>query len=177
MEYHDLLRIISGLRTDHQETGRHLLVMIGGVHGSGKSYICEKLVRDLPFVTCVSASRLLEHFGNAKHVDNVTDNQKCLAEHIKKIKEYNALTVVDGHFCVIDKEDVFHYVSKEIFQSLSPSLLVLVMAPTSIIQQRILLRDHIEYSLPFIEKMKQNEAYWAAYTSDAFNIPLYHVIG
>ena len=177
MEYQDLLRIISGLKTNYQESGLNQLVLIGGVHGSGKSFICEKLAFDLPFLTCISASRIVEHVGSAKSVNNVLDNQKLLTERIRKIKDNHEMTIVDGHFCVMDKGRDIQYVGEDIFKCLSPSVLVLVKTCPETIRHRILIRDNIEYSLSFIEKLSQEESYWAAYTSEVLDIPLYHVIG
>ena len=151
--------------------------MIGGVHGSGKSFICERLTQDLPFITCVSASRIVEHFGSSKHVADVPDNQRLLIERIKEIKDRHELTVVDGHFCVSDLNGTIQYVGEDIFKSLSPYILVLVTSPSETIRQRIHLRDHTDYPLSFIEKMKQDEAHWARYTSEALKIPLYQAIG
>ncbi len=146
--------------------------MIGGVHGSGKTSICHKLGHLIPDIIYVSASRLINHDVTYKHVDDIKKNQQILINKIQELKETHDLIIIDGHFCVTDKEGEMKYVGEEIFRILSPELLVLVQAPTLLIQQRITLRDHINYSDSLIEEWKEKETFWAEYTSITLNLPL-----
>lgn len=177
LEYQDLLKILSGLVNVNEGICLHNLVMVGGVHASGKSSLCERLSLFSQDITLVMASKLVNHFSASKFVNDIKSNQLTLIEKISEIKKNNCLTIVDGHFCVPDINGKIRYVGNKIFQILSPELLILVEADPIEIQQRIQHRDHIKYSLELIETMMQAEACWADYTSTTFDIPLYRIKG
>lgn len=151
--------------------------MIGGVHGVGKTQICKNLVKHIPDISYVSASKLISHFSAIKYVNDIRTNQLLLTERIRAIKDENELTLVDGHFCVADKGGEMKYVGEDIFRIITPELLVLVDAPSTVIQKRILLRDNIEYPIALIDRWLHEEAYWAIYTSTQLDIPLIKING
>lgn len=173
MGYQDLLKILSGLKNSADDNNLHNLILVGGVHGSGKTSLCESISKDIPDAVCVVASKLLNHQNTQKRVSDINKNQILLSKKINEVKSNNTLTIVDGHYCVSDLKGEIKYVGLSIFEILTPAIIVLVQAPAPTIQKRIMLRDHIQYTIDFITRMANMECYWAVKTSEKLNIPLF----
>ena len=96
------------------------IIFLGGIHGVGKTTICEKIFT-LSGYYCVTASSLIrEHetkSDDGKKVRNVTDNQIKLVRQLNIKKKSHNHIILDGHYCVINDSkricqielDVFFY--------------------------------------------------------------------
>lgn len=171
MDYPKLLKILSGLR----ETKPNATVLLCGVYGSGKSTIANTLKSDLPFIQIISASKLIKHDSLGKEAHDVSANQQKLVESFFEAKSSDNLTLLDGHCCVINNLQEIEFVGIDIFQKISPDIIILAENPSVIIFKRLNDRGLMQYSKSLIGKLIVEEKSKAKEVADTLNIPIYRI--
>lgn len=106
------------------------IIFIGGVHGVGKGTICQKIKEKLDF-THLSASEVLkwDDFKNEKgdkRVENVSTTQQRLIENLKNIVNPQKKYLLDGHFCLLKKDNSIERVPLKVFQQINPLAVIIV---------------------------------------------------
>lgn len=171
MDYPKLLKILSGLR----ETKPNAIVFLCGIHGSGKTWLAKKLETDLLGLKLCSAGKLVNHLGRTKHVEDVASNQSQILEAFNCIRNENDFTLLDGHCCIINKKDEIEFVGFEIFQKLSPDIVLLIEDTVEDIYKRLYLRDGILYEVEKISRFLQEERSKAYEVALELKIPMYRI--
>ena len=82
------------------------MIFISGVHGSGKTYFCER-VKDSCGYHSYSASALISErkktgFGADKLIPDIEGNQQYLLAAIGELDAEGTSYMLDGHFCLLD---------------------------------------------------------------------------
>lgn len=172
LDYPKLLKILSGLR----ETKPNALIFLCGIHGSGKTSLAKKLENDLLGLKLCSAGKLVNHLGRTKHVENVASNQSQILDAFKCIRNENDLTLLDGHCCLLNKKDEIEFVGLEIFQRLSPDVVLLIEDTVENIHKRLYLRDGVFYQINKISRLLQEERNKAYEVASELNIPMYRIV-
>lgn len=132
------------------------IVFLGGIHGAGKTFLfnqknCSRL--DLEYI---SASSILKWEKKSKRVDSIKDNQALLLQGLGKL-ELNKKYLLDGHFCLLNKNKEIEKIKFEVFEKINPKSIILIYDELEVIQERLLKRDLIKYSLYELKELQDSE--------------------
>ena len=152
------------------------MIFISGVHGVGKSYFCD-LLKDRLGVVSYSASKLIADKKNAgfspdKLVADIDENQLYLLEAIRELRESGDEFLLDGHFCLLNKEGAITRIPLDTFTSLAPDAIVLLTEDPDIIAKRRQDRDGIQHSATDIKAFQDAEVAYAKEVAALLNAPL-----
>lgn len=155
--------------------GKNLFVFLGGIHGVGKTTLCNNIFKELGY-QCVTASSLIKDYGfrirTDKQVKSISDNQKALIEQLSIEKHNHNKLLLDGHFSLVNSQQEIECIELDVFQSMSPDQLILITANPEIIAQRLENRDSHKWDALFIKIFQEVEEKHARYISKELNIPL-----
>lgn len=149
-----------------------LKIFVGGVHGAGKSSVCNLLVNHTMSVY-VSASNLLQWNDRTKQVKDISHNQQLLLDLLITHTNGDFSYVVDGHFALWNENTQCEAVPVDFFRSLNINAIVLTTCDSKVIQQRLIDRDKENYSLIEISQLQKLEVNQALSVSEILQIPLY----
>lgn len=147
-------------------------LFIGGIHGVGKGSFCKKLVETY-LCEYVSASGLLNWNKKSKQVQDVSRNQKILAELLTEKTSSDSSYIIDGHFALWDESNRCKVVPLETFTSLGLNGIVLITCSADIIRKRLSERDGISYDINRIRNLQNSEILQAEYVAQSLGIPLF----
>lgn len=153
------------------------LIFVGGIHGVGKSKICQKVCAELN-LEYLSASNVLKwqevnEQSNIKVVKNVNNNQNRLLDGLKNILNNEKDYVLEGHYCLLNSENKIENISSKIFQKIKPKSLFIIVGELNEIKRRLNERDGKDYEIEFLERFQNKELDHAKILSKTLNIPLY----
>lgn len=123
-----------------------MTVFVAGVHGVGKSYLCQQYASAFTTVH-ESASGLIrkEHaqanWSADKKVVDIDNNQLALCNAVRRITSEGASLLLDGHFVLINQKSEFIPLGTTIFAGLELSGVVLLEAEPALIASRLSDRD------------------------------------
>ena len=138
---------------------------IGGIHGVGKSTICNSLCSALD-IRYLSASEVLkwvdinEDAKNKKVQDIPLTQDRLIAGLINRV-EKNQHYLLDGHYCLLNKENKIVKVPFETFEAINPVSLHLIIGIVSEIKSRLELRDKKTYDYQLLDDMQNQEMDYA----------------
>jgi adenylate kinase len=149
------------------------IFFLGGIHGVGKGSLCKILSASLN-IECLTASKLinwkdLNENPINKSVSNIGLTQERLIVGLDSYCKENRTYILDGHFCLLDKNNEPTGVPEEVFIKINPEVLLLITAPVQIIIQRLEKRDRISYDLSLIGRMQEFEISYARSISNLLN--------
>lgn len=152
------------------------MVLVCGIHGSGKDQFCNnlKLKEGLSVYT---ASQLINrkiplNQNKTKMIDKISSRQQVLLEEIHKILRNENDFILNAHLCLINKLNQIERVSLETFYNMPISEIHLVECSSAEIKKRIYVRDGIVWEEPFIEKFILEERKYAYELSKLLNIQI-----
>lgn len=154
-----------------------MAVFVAGVHGVGKSYLCQQYV-DSSLVVHESASGLIRKersgasWGVDKRVANVDENQVYLQRAVQRIISEGKNLLLDGHFVLIGEDSAFVSLESQVFHGLNISGVVLVEAEVSIIASRLFDRDSAKSAVDIAAFLKA-EREQAELVCKDLNVPLH----
>ncbi len=153
------------------------LIFVGGIHGVGKSKICQEICSELN-LEYLSASNVLKwkeinEQSNSKIVKNVNNNQNRLLDGLKNILNNEKDYVLEGHYCLLNKENKIENISSKIFQKIKPKSLFIILGELKEIKRRLKERDGRDYEIDFLDRFQKKELDHAKILSKTLNIPLY----
>lgn len=149
---------------------------MGGIHGVGKSTICERLC-NIYNMQYLSASDVLKwktinSEQDNKKIKNVIENQDRLIIGLKSVVKEDNLYFLDGHYCLLNKEEAIVQVPMETFRQINPLLLCLIVGDIGDIKQRLQERDKQSYSASLLARMQAAEIDYAKEVSKVLDVPL-----
>ena len=152
------------------------IIFLGGIHGVGKTTMCEKSFASSGY-HCVTASSLIREYGtkpdDSKKVGNITDNQVKLIRQLNIKKKSHNHILIDGHYCVIDGGKRICQIESDVFQKINPSCLLLLKDSPINIAGRLINRDGMKWTEKFIEEFQKYEESHAKKISFELSIPLH----
>lgn len=153
------------------------LVFLGGVHGVGKSTICEDHLRPAGYA-CFTASALIREGGSvdvniSKQVSDVDHNQWILLEGLKKVRRSATDVVLDGHYCLLNSERKIEKVPMWLFKEMRADGLALAIGDPAVIAQRLSVRDGHPWTAEFVSNFQTEEVKYAREVADALGVPLH----
>ena len=136
------------------------IVFIGGIHGSGKGTICKNICAQKGYIH-LTASELL-HWKDIsdqtnKFVENIDDTQKRLLFGLSKTIEKDKFYLLDGHFCLFNKNGEISKVPETTFMQIAPILIGVVKENVQVIKKRLESRDKKHYDLNVLKQMQDKE--------------------
>ncbi|MFA0630604.1 ATP-binding protein [Vibrio sp. 10N.222.49.A3] len=150
------------------------LIFISGVHGVGKSTLCKQINKfvDIPTHSCSDIIKSnSEYVETSKFVDKAEANQKALLFGLSQFKEQQLL--LDGHFCLVGKNNDIIELSYQVFDDIGPSLIINVFADSKEIHRRLLSRDENALPLELIQKLQTQESNNVHEFAKSRNIPVF----
>ncbi len=155
------------------------IVFLGGIHGTGKGFVSEKLC-ELLYLRYLSASELIKWRdintdAQNKTVDNISDTQDRLLRALAAICVEGQSYILDGHYCLLNGEGKPTKVPFGIFEQINPIALLLTIAEPEIIVERLWQRDMKKYDVNLIYEMQQLEKEYATEISAKLHIPMFIV--
>lgn len=152
------------------------MIFVGGIHGVGKSYFCERVKKQLN-IGFYEASELIEKrkaikFDSSKRIINIESNQQLLLDEVARLNESSDKYILCGHFCLLDKEGRIQKLPKEIFIKLKPISIILLTEDPYIILSRRKRRDNYVQSIDDIRHFQREEINYAQEIAIENNIPI-----
>lgn len=150
------------------------MLLICGVHGVGKTSFANELCKELS-LKCYTAGSLIQDrkdqlIDENKRVRAVIDNQKLLLEAMGEIKERRY--ILDGHLCLINKEDKVERIPFEVFSKMQIEGLYIVINRPQKICKRLLKRDKKKWDFNYIKNFQEEEISYASELTQKLCIPL-----
>ncbi|MER2495767.1 ATP-binding protein [Vibrio neptunius] len=134
------------------------IIFVSGVHGVGKSTLCGKLSEKFGWAH-YSCSDLIkensDYVESSKLVSTADKNQEALLRGIGRLTE--EIVLLDGHFCLVDKDEQVIELPFEVFDAISPSAILLATCDEETIHQRLELRGGHVLALEKIVELQQHE--------------------
>jgi adenylate kinase len=154
-----------------------MVIFVAGVHGVGKTYLCQAFARTTG-LRHASASQLikeerqLESWGGDKVVTEIRGNQDALNIAVDRILQENPSLVLDGHFVLKKAGGVLEEVPPVTFERLGLSAIILVENDPQLIAERLLQRDS-NNAAGDLKEFIQSERRAAINTSLSLDIPFF----
>lgn len=154
--------------------GSNNIIFVGGIHGVGKTTLCNYLTDELN-IKNFSSSKLISELNSQrvnldKTVDDIQGNQDVLLSAVDLFLDKDKNYILDGHFCLLDKNNGINKVPIETFKGLGlKSVIVLIDDPKNI-ASRINNRDSRDLNIEFIREFQEKEIEYAKYICEQLDI-------
>jgi adenylate kinase len=157
------------------ENMRHNIIFVGGIHGVGKTTLCEHLCSKLN-IEHHSASSLISkikqvEFSSNKQTSDVKENQDDLIVAINKFLSPNKHYLLDGHFCLLDTHKNVIKIPKSTYTAMSPIAIILLHDDITNIYSRLAGRDKEHHSMDLLELFQEKEISYSKTISEDLGIP------
>jgi adenylate kinase len=152
------------------------IVFIGGIHGVGKSTICRQICDDVK-LEYLSASELLKwndirENAQNKKVNNIPFTQERLILGLTNSIQKNKYYLLDGHYCLLDKENEIVNIPLDTFKLINPISLNIILGDITEIKTRLEKRDNILHDHNLLNRMQERELDYARQLSKIFGVTL-----
>lgn len=159
------------------------LFLLSGVHGVGKGYFLQNILKDDSNYTILEASSLIRQYKDAedagyKMVKDVSDNQKVLIEAlINEKKKIKTDIILDGHLCIINKNRDIERIPEEFFLKASVQGIILLQDTVESIIKRQNLRDGVGLEKQTISEIQEDEIRYCEIIKNKLNVPYTIITG
>jgi adenylate kinase len=152
------------------------IVFIGGIHGVGKSTVCRQICNKLN-INYLSASEVLKwkeinYDFKDKKVENISLTQDILVKGLRNTIQRNQYYLLDGHYCLLNKDNKITNIPFETFKAINPISLNIIIGEIDEIKKQLEERDQRVYDYNILEKMQTNEINYASKLSEQLGITL-----
>jgi len=151
------------------------IIFIGGIHGSGKGEVCKQIIEQSNLIHLIASEVLRWHELSPKKekiVQNIIETQKRLTTNLESIIIPENQYLLDGHYCLLNQNGIPEKVPFSLFEHISPSKLILVIADSEVVKERLKKRDSKEYAKELITKFQELETAYSKELAIQLNIPL-----
>lgn len=156
------------------------IIFLGGVHGVGKNTLCRASLNDTSIVA-LSSSEVLRWSEISpkenKKVKDINATQDRLIAGLRKMIEFDRKYILDGHFCLLDKDGEVKRIPFETFRAINPSGIVVLTDSPSLIVKRLSERDNTKYTTSLIDSFQKEEVEYAKEVSSILSIPFIELKG
>ncbi len=155
------------------------LIFIGGIHGVGKSYICEKITKKYN-IPSYSASQLITNknkvdYSKDKRVEYIGDNQEILIDALKRININKKHFLLEGHFCLINKDGQITRIPDDTFLKLRPKAIIILVDSIDKISKRLKTRGTDFYNHEFLNSFQKEELKYSEEIAKKLSVPYFNV--
>lgn len=151
------------------------IIFIGGIHGVGKTTFRKALGAHLE-IEHFSASELIqrskqENLSKTKRVEDINENQDLFLSALFRHTSSGYWNIIDGHFCLLDKDGNATKIPEAIFKEMHPSAILTVFDDVERIRQRLQERDKSYYEPDLIKLFQNEEIEYSKYIAEQLSIP------
>jgi adenylate kinase len=150
------------------------IIFIGGIHGVGKGAICKEIALKTDIIH-LTASQILKweeiSDNDNKLVKNITSTQNRLIKGLKNLIKKDKKYLLDGHFCLLNSNEVPSRIDEETFDQINPKVIAIVIDDIEEIAKRLEARDGKIYDRNVLNQLQQMETEYAKYLSNKYSIP------
>lgn len=150
------------------------IIFIGGIHGVGKGTICKKIALKTDLIH-LTASQILkwEEISciDNKLLKNISSTQDRLINGLKSLIKKNKKYLLDGHFCLLNSNEVPSRIDEETFDQINPKVIAIIIDDVEEIAKRLETRDGKIYDTKILDELQQMEIEYAKYLSSKYSIP------
>ena len=152
------------------------IAFIGGIHGVGKSTVCQQICDKLDFIH-LSASELIKwsdinEDAKNKNVKNIQDTQDRLIVGLRNTIQTEKRYLLDGHYCLLNANGEIEDIPVSTFQMINPFSLNIILGDVSEIKKRLEARDNKHYDYDLLKQMQDKELQHAKYLSEKLEVML-----
>lgn len=153
-----------------------MVVFVAGVHGVGKTYLCERFAAQNGIMHSSASSLIRSELKSAnwesnKLVSDIDANQVALTKAVNRLTENHVKLLLDGHFVLKGPDGLLIEVDENTFKELSLSAIALIEAAPDTVRDRLLSRDK-NSEAGDISTFLKAEKERAIHISNLLNIPL-----
>lgn len=146
------------------------MIFLAGVHGAGKTTLVKHWEKELG-IKGYNAGLLIEHGGNKKmpmnkEISNIDDNQKILEYEVSLLSNERNLFVLEGHLCLIDGNGRVARISRNIFETLKPETIWVLVDDADTIAKRNWNKSSLLSSPSFICEFQKQESVFGKEIAD-----------
>lgn len=154
---------------------KRLFIFLAGVHGAGKSSVCQSVFEPAGF-HCVSASSIIRNAAGevrpTKTVVNVDSNQAKLLDGVSELKLSHRWLILDGHFVLLRPDKEFERIDVAVYRELNPDAIIVMKAAPELIASRLGSRDATSWNPNFVERFQDCEIEHASRIAAELKIPI-----
>lgn len=153
------------------------MIFIAGVHGVGKTFLCNRIKREIE-ISIYSASELLKEDKEINYIryektDDFMENQKRLLEIVKKkngVSEY----ILEGHFCLMNDRGRIENIPVSMFRQFEMKGILLLIGNPKKIQYRIRTRktESEDIEIRKIIELQEHEIAYGSMVSKILDVPI-----
>lgn len=152
------------------------IAFIGGIHGVGKSTVCQSICRELD-LEYLSASEVLKwkeinEDAKNKKVQNIPDTQNRLINGLINTIQNNKRYLLNGHYCLLNANNEIINIPLDTFTQINPFSLNLIVGDISEIKKRLDRRDNKSYDCELLEHLQNEEISYAKQLSKTLGVTL-----
>lgn len=152
-------------------------IFVAGVHGSGKSTLSRRINQEIN-IDYTSVSDLIRSSGKLIAADNkstigINRNQIIWKNELNNINNKENLILLDGHFCLLNKENKIQVLPEDTFDDTNMIKIILVTNTADTIFSRLQKRDDKKYSIELLKDFIAMEEKQAYLLSQVKKIPLF----
>ncbi|WP_419793870.1 ATP-binding protein [Pseudomonas palleroniana] len=123
-----------------------MVVFVAGVHGVGKTYLCERFathsgIRHSSASALIKEERKSANWESNKLVSDIDSNQFALTAAVKRVTADSKKLLLDGHFVLKKSDGSLAAVHEDTFKELNLSAVLLIEVDPETVRQRLLSRD------------------------------------
>ncbi|MCO7125160.1 ATP-binding protein [Sporolactobacillus shoreicorticis] len=153
------------------------IVFISGIHGSGKTTLGKKISEEIniPFDSASNIIKTVssQNWDKYKKVTDISGNQSKLAKGIAELYANDNILILDGHFCLLDKDNEVIEIDLKTFQEIHIKLIICCTANYHTISKRLSERDqNYKVDLEQIKLFQEKEIEHATEVSNQLNVPI-----
>lgn len=152
------------------------MIFVAGVHGVGKTYICQQLKQNL---IVYSASELIEQYSKIRYngykkVYGIEENQNHLVNAVRQKENQSREFILDGHFCLFNADGDVEKIPYAVFKKLNMEGIILFWNREEIIQRNVLKREGNSDTLKLhkISELQKLEIEYAKDVAQELDIPI-----
>ncbi|AGA68342.1 hypothetical protein Desdi_0817 [Desulfitobacterium dichloroeliminans LMG P-21439] len=151
------------------------IIFVGGIHGVGKTYFCNNLL-DNYRLKSYSASELISRvkeqiLGSEKSVQDIMQNQDILINAVKDLDDTDSYIILDGHFCLLNKDSNVERVPDKVFNELPLVAIIVLNDDVDNIIGRLRERDNVIYPKALLRRFQEEELKYSLKVSEQLKIP------
>ncbi|HLO64068.1 MAG TPA: AAA family ATPase [Azonexus sp.] len=152
------------------------VLFVGGVHGVGKTTLCESYAR-IHGVLHKSAGQLIKEARGlasadpTKAVSDINENQKLLIDEVKRIRASGRILLLDGHFAVFDAFYRPTPLAIAVFSELGITGVILIVDKPEAIAARLSIRDENRTQVGKIAALQKLELLHGQHIAQSLCIP------
>lgn len=151
------------------------IIFIGGIHGVGKGTVSKAICSQADTIH-LSASDLIKWNEVSadeknKKVENILGTQERLINELNFAVQEGKTYLLDGHFCLLNKNNEPEKVPFETFKKIAPIIIAVVVDDIAKIVNRLNSRDGKNYDFITLNNMQHMEVDYANELSVQLNTP------